>query len=344
LTDLYLQRAQQLRDNYDYLILAVSGGADSDNILQTFINNKIKLDEVWSDWPINLIEKSNYQVDTSTNPANMASEWFLAAKPALNKLKISNPEIKIHISDHFQYGPKIEDFEDSPIFNNSPTHYVAIKRWRYINEYIDKNFKNKKVAVITGNDKPIPVIHPDNQTYGFAFCDFGTHFRSHSNDINKAIEYFYWSPDFPELPVIQALRVWDYLKLNPTIIKEKFKFQNPQYAQHDTVRSRKYNMDQIIKLVCYPYWDFSIHQCDKPYHGLDKTLEIYNIPFTSVMYSRLMKNWINEPWYQSYISNVNQSLKFLDPEIAFQNGKDFKEDLKLFYNYHILGEVGALLL
>jgi hypothetical protein len=46
--ELYRQRAQQLRDQYDYVILNYSSGADSQTVLDAFINNDIKLDEVVS--------------------------------------------------------------------------------------------------------------------------------------------------------------------------------------------------------------------------------------------------------------------------------------------------------
>jgi hypothetical protein len=62
LQDMRGGKAMQLRDQYDYLILAYSGGADSDNILKVFQQNKIHLDEVWCDWPLSLVEKSNYVV------------------------------------------------------------------------------------------------------------------------------------------------------------------------------------------------------------------------------------------------------------------------------------------
>lgn len=45
--ELYKQRAIQLREQYDHLVLFYSGGADSHTILQTFINNNIKIDEVF---------------------------------------------------------------------------------------------------------------------------------------------------------------------------------------------------------------------------------------------------------------------------------------------------------
>ena len=42
--ELYRQRALQLREQYDHLVLFYSGGADSTTILQAFIKNNIKLD------------------------------------------------------------------------------------------------------------------------------------------------------------------------------------------------------------------------------------------------------------------------------------------------------------
>ena len=42
----YKEQAQRIRDNYDYVILAYSGGYDSSNILETFHFNDIKLDKI----------------------------------------------------------------------------------------------------------------------------------------------------------------------------------------------------------------------------------------------------------------------------------------------------------
>ena len=42
---LYAQRAQEIRDKYDYLILHLSGGNDSGAILETFLLNDIKLEK-----------------------------------------------------------------------------------------------------------------------------------------------------------------------------------------------------------------------------------------------------------------------------------------------------------
>ena len=49
LTTLYKWRAEQLRQKYDYIVLFYSGGADSNNILDTFVNNNIPMQKC-SEW------------------------------------------------------------------------------------------------------------------------------------------------------------------------------------------------------------------------------------------------------------------------------------------------------
>jgi len=46
LWDLYTERAHQLRNQYRYIILLYSGGADSENVLQAFERNGIMVDEI----------------------------------------------------------------------------------------------------------------------------------------------------------------------------------------------------------------------------------------------------------------------------------------------------------
>ena len=43
LEELYKRRAQQLREKYDYIVLAYSGGADSCNVLNSFLDNDCNL-------------------------------------------------------------------------------------------------------------------------------------------------------------------------------------------------------------------------------------------------------------------------------------------------------------
>jgi hypothetical protein len=86
LKKLYQQRAQQIRDSYDYLILYFSGGADSYNVLRSFIDNGIKLDEVCVKWPMAAIKSQVYKANTlDTSARNTLSEWDFAIKPVLDR-------------------------------------------------------------------------------------------------------------------------------------------------------------------------------------------------------------------------------------------------------------------
>ena len=46
LQELYRERAEWIRNNYEYVILAYSGGADSTNVLESFYYNNIHIDEI----------------------------------------------------------------------------------------------------------------------------------------------------------------------------------------------------------------------------------------------------------------------------------------------------------
>jgi len=83
--ELYRQRAQQLRDKYDYIILIYSGGADSETILQSFIYNDIKLDEIAS--------YVNYSA-TGDKKNFLNEEIFGNAIPRIERLKETYPWLK----------------------------------------------------------------------------------------------------------------------------------------------------------------------------------------------------------------------------------------------------------
>ena len=46
LKKLYRQRAEQIRNQYDYTVIWYSGGADSTNVLKSFVDNNIHIDEI----------------------------------------------------------------------------------------------------------------------------------------------------------------------------------------------------------------------------------------------------------------------------------------------------------
>ena len=320
LLELYKQRALQLRDKYDYLILAYSGGADSDNILKVFQQNKINLDEVWCDWPLSLIEKSNYVISNGTNPENMPVEWFRVIKPALDELTVTNPEIFIHVSDAFE-GQTLEDAEDSMAVVSAPSVYTSIKRYRYIAQYVQQfEDRGRRIAVIMGTDKISPALR-GNQ-YGFKFVDNATFVKTRAQDNEYCnVEYFYWTPDFPAIVTEQAHLIWDSLLLDPVGTQAMLNLKGTEWQQ------RKKSFDHVIKKICYPLWDFNKIQVDKS--GL----------FVNKHFDTLTQQFKTQRFYQSWESCVKNTISQLDPAIAFNDRKSIKSDIAYFVNFHSIGTI-----
>jgi hypothetical protein len=91
LNELYRQRAQQLRDDYNYLVVFYSGGSDSQTMLDTFINNNIFIDEIVCFHCLKG-DKSPYSY--------FNEEIFKIAVPYLEKVRHTIPNTKINLIDH----------------------------------------------------------------------------------------------------------------------------------------------------------------------------------------------------------------------------------------------------
>ena len=212
LTELYKQRAQQLRDKYDYVSLFFSGGVDSTNILHAFIDNGILLDEIVTWRPKVTEDRIN---DKDKTPYNLCSETVLAAQPHLRQyVTDSRTRIRIIYSDE-----AIAKFvSDSTLRSQFPTIYEFMPNalaktaigltdplWHELYE------AGKKVCHVHGADKPL--IFADQSSYHFTFRDSGVGFAYEPifhSDLTDMIskhqfhEMFYWTPDLPQLVIKQC--------------------------------------------------------------------------------------------------------------------------------------------
>jgi hypothetical protein len=213
LEELYRQRAQQIRDKYDYLVLWFSGGADSSNILNTFINNDIKLDEVAS--------QVNYEAThDTTNFLN--GEIYHVAKPKVETARLKQPWLKHTIIDLAK--------QTVDHFTNKETKFD----WIYhMNGYLNPNNASKqdiklreahwreminvgkRVCFIHGIDKPR--VQEVKGRYYFTFVDMvDTAVSGNTQMLNRPWEFdemFYWSPDAPLIPVKQSHIIKRYMAL-----------------------------------------------------------------------------------------------------------------------------------
>ena len=223
LLDLYRQRAQQLRDKYDYLMLYYSGGADSSTILRTFVENNIFLDEIVMQLPETVRQTFD---PNDTSEANFYAELEYSAVPYLNKIKNKlHPNTLIRYQDFSKPGLELlkkEDWLDTvPLCTNITLSGV----FRQIAQNNDHHILNlydtgKSIAQILGIDKPL--VYFDGTDYYCYFMDTSTYHYVSPVDFNDSelskgkysTEFFYWTPDMPEIVVKQAQDIKRNCELN----------------------------------------------------------------------------------------------------------------------------------
>lgn len=212
LDELYRARAQQLRDQYDYLVLWFSGGADSTNVLNSFINNDIKLDEVAS--------YVNYSA-TSDKFNFLNGEIYNVAIPKIQEIKNKQPDIEHTIIDlakltidffsnndaKFDWIYQI-NFHVNP--NASARHDIklSVAKWRNLIN------SGKRVGFIHGIDKPS--VTGINNRFFYRFVDRVDNAVSPLMQMQNRPwefdEFFYWSPAAPKIPIKQSHVIKKFLK------------------------------------------------------------------------------------------------------------------------------------
>jgi hypothetical protein len=261
LNELYRQRAQQIRDSYDYVILYYSGGCDSDNILKTFLNNNILLDEIVVKWPKKIIGSSIYVPNTVDKTArNFVSEWDFVIEKELKWLAKNHPKIKITIIDYVEDIPKGYFHEDLFLKQN---HMHSALNFLRMQTFAESELKPKgRVAGVVGLDKPIICKHKDKAYMYFIDAILCQHPPAEGT----YRENFYWSPDFPLIGFEMAHQVFQFFKFNPLyqslVPNITWEYLTDEVGQDNIIQY--YN---IIKPVIYPSWNMAKFQAEKPAQG-----------------------------------------------------------------------------
>lgn len=265
LNELYRQRALQLRDSYDYLVLYYSGGSDSWNVLNTFLKNNIKLDCVYVWHPVKATDKNLYtpnQFDLSDN--NHVSEWDFVIKRDLEWLAAHHPEIHIEIGDWtdvlIQTNNTVYDriIETATTQNSIVTLFKNVCPCNFERRTLDQG---KTVAKVIAADKP--KIEEHLGKYYFYFIDVACPNMS-TDDNPNGVEYFYISPDFPSMTVEQSFAILSYYKNMPEKLSLlKSPHTRPPGWSFEKVYQTCYQMEADERSILYPDWDMNKFQSSK---------------------------------------------------------------------------------
>ena len=250
----YQQRARQLRDKYDYLILSYSGGSDTWTALHSFLSAGIAPDEILIRWPIKATE-GRYQVtNMSQDSTNLLSEWDFVIKHDLAFIAKNYPNIKLTVYDWS------DDINDDIVENdwysvNDHMNPGVFRKFTVVGERERQMLDaGKKTAIIWGIDKP--QVKFDNGNLYLYFLDKLANTRCVDAVQHRNAELFYWSPDCTELVHAQAQIVYDYFVQNPE-----------QVSLVDWTGDRaakKQKFDTIVRGLVYPDWNTNKFQALKP--------------------------------------------------------------------------------
>jgi len=270
LKELYRLRALQLREKYDYIRLEASGGGDSTTALFSFINNGIHIDEVIfrrAETGCSGLDQDPY----NTKCENTLSEWNYAAKPLLNWLKKVSPKTKI----------TVHDYTDNLVHNNEDDTWVFKSKDYFQPGHVTKHShtgliehqrlleSGKRVCVLYGIDKPKMCIKK-----GWWFLYFLDLQANHSNPdtqgyTNVTNEYFYWTPDLPEIVMKQAhlIKNWFSLPQNQHL---QFLVRWPNHSI-----SQRTAYEAMVKPIIYPDYDPATFQVVKPTNSFYNEMDFW---------------------------------------------------------------------
>jgi len=259
--ELYRLRALQLREKYDYIRLECSGGSDSATVAYAFLLNGIHIDEVIFRYP-KAGEKGVTGEVHNTRPENTLSEWQFAAQPLLHWIKTNYPNTKVTFHDYSENMIATNETRDeSWVFQTrdwyQPGHSDKFNQFN-IHEHRLLADSGKSICVLCGIEKPRMCVI-NNEWYVY-FTDVQANnahpiVGEYNNIIN---EYFFWTPDFPEITIKQAHMIKQWFD-NPHNVSTRYllKWPNNSIAQRTAY-------EQILKPIIYPDFDPTTWQTTKP--------------------------------------------------------------------------------
>lgn len=260
--ELYRQRARQIREAYDYVIINYSGGCDSQTVVDAFLSAGCFIDEIVTIWNRSHTPK----VDGSghvTDPANVESEFELTTRPGLDRILLASPRTKITYTD--VSGHTVQSYQtlDGAEWLKTTTEHLNpqfVTRYAATRDrdQLVRLDRGRRTAIIFGADKPKVCIK--DSKYHVYFIDILANNCKAQSDRpeydNIDTVFFYWTPDLPQLIIKQAHLIRRWFESNPAL-KPILIWPNQDYARRNAY-------EVIIRTVIYPNWDMNTYQCVKP--------------------------------------------------------------------------------
>ena len=272
---MYRERAQAIRDRFDYVVVMFSGGADSTTVLDSFIDNGIPVDEVYMQHWI------KYQPEKEQSFMN--AEINYAALPYLKrKLPTAwNTNVRLYdVSDFILGCLRNADFRERSYREVNNIHNLSTISWHYnlqyrFPEYIKLREQGKSIVFVWGEAKPKIYYDLEKSKHYFIFQDHYAHApQPRDQELNDPFcqhEQFYDDPLHPEIKVKQCHLLLNVLR-QITHRTDLFHLQSLPAEQRiiysgsteTYYNGQKYELGRnAFNCAIYPDWDFLTYHQDK---------------------------------------------------------------------------------
>lgn len=270
---MYRTRAQSIRDQYDYVVVMFSGGADSTTVLDSFIDNNIPVDEVYMNQWI------KYQPDGENSFMN--AEITHSALPYLKRKLPSHWNTLVRLydpSDFMLTCLKDAEFRERSYYAVNTVHNLQMISIHYdlhhrFDEYRQLIDQGKRLVFVWGEAKPRVYYDQQVQKHFFFFEDHYAHAPQPSdqarNDPACNHEQFFDDPAHPEIKVKQCHLILNTLR---QVTHRKDIFSKPEEIQHNRRgitaetyhEGQRYVLDRnAFNFAIYPDWNFLTYHQDK---------------------------------------------------------------------------------
>lgn len=201
--ELCKQRAQQIRDSYDYIILSFSGGSDSTTVLNTFLENNIYIDEI-------LILK--YDIPNIACIDGQEALSYLIAKKYRGYVNV----VTLNYDNVCNFIKKDNNIIDGPNFTGQLQGFLRYN----VNQltkygFTQHQFRKNNICHLYGEQDP-DVVKIKNKYY----ARFSIKNKFTCNGGDKENTFFFTSLDFPQLHVKQCFEAVKYMYNNPNSTRQ----------------------------------------------------------------------------------------------------------------------------
>jgi hypothetical protein len=319
--DLKKQRAQEIRDQFDYVRLWYSGGSDSQTALNSFVKNNIHLDEIIVHlWPDHVV----------ADPYMSSSrEVLISALPYLDSIKHQIPNTKItkvvlNKDDYIKYMSGPDALGELP-FVHAMDRGASLFQMSSSQRPWEKILESTEVSNycdLYGGTKPMVCVK--NNQYYFYMMDSGLV----DFFLSTRAEDFFISKNNPKLFLKTVYMLVNFLKLQNLSEKEINYFHS---NVHKTVQNSKLYNHAIGR---DPVHDIALVKTDR---GAGYQLEQHRISVQGLKQALFVQNMVTDSTWNKLLRNFKQSHKYLNTHYDFiwNLDADGNPDANLGYAGHV---------